>query len=288
MRISPDFFVALSIIFPVTGYAHPAISADKPIINWQVSHFPPATFTREPSRGEGYADRALSYVIASLPQFDHRIEVINLARFLYRAKEGQDTVCNAALLRSPDREEILHFSGPAYETLSNRLITQEAFAPQFTLLATGEHMVSLDALRRRGDLIVGINQNRTFGPLLDEFLDIQSDQRRSYEASTTATAIRMLAAGRIHYSFGSIVEANFHLKDLDGTPPVKLVSFGIEGIPPLQTGYFACSRTKDGEAAITALDPILKTRAYRESWESTYLRWLDDQGRADYFALTRP
>jgi uncharacterized protein (TIGR02285 family) len=257
-------------------------SADPlPKITWILSAFPPATITPPSNAGQGYADRAMAFIVAQTPEFEHVIERVNLARFQLLA-ESRDGVCNPALLLTPDRELILHFSDPAYQTLGNRLITTQMNANRLRPLLKAAGVLRLSDLETIPDFIIGHGRTRVFGPEIDEFLTRMDERRLTYDVASTSTAIRMLSMDRIDYTFASPVEAGFYLTQDDQAAGTMLTSFAIEGVETLQNGRFACSKGPVGQKLIQRINALIPTDGFRQSWRPAYEGWLDKNALQDF------
>lgn len=268
---------AFCALLPLSSLA----SADPlPKITWVLSAFPPATITPPSRAGQGYADRAMAFIVAQTPEFSHVVERVNLARFLLLA-ESRDGICNPALLLTPDRSQILHFSDPAYQTLGNRLITTQTNAKRLRPLLKAEGVLRLSDLETIPDLIVGHGRTRVFGPEIDEFLRRMDERRLTYDVASTNTAIRMLSLDRIDYTFASPVEAGFYLAQDDQAADTMLTSFAIEGVEPIQNGRFACSKGRNSEKLIGRINALIPTAGFRQSWRPAYESWLDENALQD-------
>jgi len=222
----------------------------------------------------------MAFIVAQTPEFEHTIERVNLARFLLLA-ESRDGVCNPALLLTPDRSQILHFSDPAYQTLGNRLITTQTNAKRLRPFLTTDGVLRLSDLEAIPDFIVGHGRTRVFGQNIDEFLRRMDERRMTYDVASTSTAIRMLSLDRIDYTFAAPVEAGYYLTQDDQAAGTMLASFAIEGVEPIQNGRFACSKGPIGEKLIQRINALIPTEGFRQSWRPTYEGWLDDDARQD-------
>lgn len=222
----------------------------------------------------------MTFVAAQAPEFQHVIERVNLARFLLLA-ESQDGVCNPAILLTPDREQVLHFSDPAYPTLGNRLITTQKNAERLRPLLNSDEVLSLGDLEALPDLIVGHGRTRVFGQEIDEFLRRMDERRLTYDVGSTSTAIRMLSLQRIDYTFAAPVEAGFYLKQDDQAADTMLTSFAVAGVDPIMNGRFACSKGPIGQKMIARINALIPTDGFRQSWRPAYEGWLDENARHD-------
>ncbi|MFD2263538.1 hypothetical protein ACFSM5_11615 [Lacibacterium aquatile] len=265
----------------------PQIAAEAlPEITWIVPVFPPATIATAGGSvgGLGYADRALALVIQRTPEFDHKIQRVNLARFVLLA-EKQDGICNPALLMTPDREQILVFSDPAYPTLGHRLITTAKGAEKIRPLLSKNGALKLDDLEALPDLMIGHGRTRVFGVEIDAFLRRMDERRLTYDVNSTSTAIRMLSLQRIDYTFATPVEAGYYLQQDDQSADTMLTSFAVEGVPHLMEGRFACSKGPIGHEMIARINALIPTAEFKKSWWPAYEGWLDENARRDATAL---
>jgi len=259
--------------------AFKALAADRPQITWIIPAFAPVT-TGETDGGLGYADKALAFLMARTPEFDHVIERANLSRFFLLA-DSRDAICHPALVRTGDPGETQIFSFPAYRTLGNRLITTEKTAVHLRPLLNEHGALTFPALKKQTKLTVGYSRSRAYGQEIGDFITWMDNRHQAYDVNSTATTIRMLMGGRIDYTFVTPVQAGYYFSRSAHAIGARLASFALEGAPATVDSFFACSQGPVSERLIASFNKLIPTDEFRASWWPTYERWLDEESRVE-------
>lgn len=255
-----------------------ALAAGPSRVTWIIPSFAPVTTGSGESDNQGYADRALAYLVARTPEYEHVIERANLARFFLLA-DIQDGVCHPALVRTGDPAETQLFSIAAYRTLGNRLITTEKTAAHLRSFLNSEGSLSFAALKKQPKMVLGYSRSRAYGQEIGDFIDWMQDRHQAYDVGASATAIRMLTGGRVDYTFVTPIQAGYYFAQSKPAAGTRLTSFALEGVPTTVDSYIACSRGPISERLIASFNALIPSPDFRASWWPTYERWLDDESR---------
>ncbi|MFD2263539.1 hypothetical protein ACFSM5_11620 [Lacibacterium aquatile] len=222
----------------------------------------------------------MAHLIDRTPEFTHAIERTNLPRFLSMA-DTMDGVCHPALLQTNGREQSLLFSQPAYRTLGNRLVATERTAAHLRTLLNQDGLLSFSALEALPRMVIGHSRDRVYGQAIDGFLKRMRDRRETYDVVSTMTAMRMLAAGRLDYTFAAPVQAGYYFARNRRLPGTRLTSFALENVPAVSQSHVVCSRGPVSEKLIARVNSLISGPEFRAAWWPTYERWLDADARSD-------
>jgi uncharacterized protein (TIGR02285 family) len=255
--------------------AFEAHAANRPQITWIIPAFAPVT-TGSSDNDQGYADKALAYLTAKTPEFNHVIERANLSRFFMLA-DSRDAICHPALARTGDPDETQIFSLPAYRTLGNRLITTERTAVHLRPHLNDQGNLSFATLKKLSKLTLGYSRSRAYGQEIGSFIAWMEGRHRAYDVNSTATTIRMLMGGRIDYTFVTPVQAGYYFSRSKQALGARLSSFALEGAPATVDSHIACSQGPISERLIASFNKLIPAAEFRESWWPTYERWLDEE-----------
>jgi len=99
-----------AVIALMIGSCVPIDCAAGPVI-WFKLTMPPGVIARGPEQGQGYTDQLVAAVLHNLPQYPVTITSVPIARELQMMKEG-GPYCASDLLKTPERENFLRFTGP--------------------------------------------------------------------------------------------------------------------------------------------------------------------------------
>ena len=85
----------------------------QPVMQWYTSHWPPYRISEGPYAGQGSFDLMLSQLIDALPQYQHQINQIHLARIVKVSATTSENHCTFGLRYTPERDRRSYFSQPA-------------------------------------------------------------------------------------------------------------------------------------------------------------------------------
>ena len=85
----------------------------QPVMQWYTSHWPPYRISEGPYAGQGSFDLLLAQLIEALPQYQHQINQIHLARIVKVSATTSENHCTFGLRYTSEREKRSYFSQPA-------------------------------------------------------------------------------------------------------------------------------------------------------------------------------
>jgi len=259
-------------------------------VQWYLMDLPPSFIVSGPDKGTGYQDKTLDYFASKMPGFQIERHTAAIARLLSNLSTGVG-VCSGSLGRTADREKHMIFSEPVLYSLPMRLVVPTAVAPKVQALLDAEGKIEPEKLAKAGFVHAGMVKGRTYGPVVDAFLSRHEDEVSS--TGRTELVFRMLARGRVDYSFAYPDEAGYYARiHMAADDDSSFTTFPIAGLPDVVSSYFACSNDAVGQKVIKAVNKIIREHrspTVPTPWTQYYLSWIDKNARHDIeLAQDRP
>ncbi|WP_157395829.1 TIGR02285 family protein [Pseudomonas massiliensis] len=255
---------------------------DQPTLRWMTIDFPPLFMVSGPEHGVG--DYAQGVAVANLPGYEHVLQAVppNYQRIEQEMK-NRENVCFAGFLKTPERERFMTFSEPYLLMLPVQLFISAGHAA----LAQENGAVDLRGLLDTGTFRLGVLGGRRYGATLDQVIDSYGERGpvyRRYSKDQLRGLINMLMAhdraidGVLAYP-GEIT----YLSKQESSVPRPLRAYPLQGSPAAIFGYFACSRSRLGQAVIASIDRTIPH--IRAEVAALYARDLAPPARAAYASL---
>ena len=247
------------------GSAAPAHAGDT--ITWANLHFPPWMILKGESAGQGVWDALLKELIANLPEYDHEMVEMKNVRYDQLARQ-QAHVCKVYYFKTPEREEVLHYSIPSVVFLANHVVMRKEKARELGNPAS----ISLDRLlndtRFKGTFVEGRSYGKEIDPLLQKHKGMS---HLLFRIIDNQNLFEVLGLGRTDYILEFPAVRSFFEHDLDIHP--ELANISIEGITPYNVTYVTCVKNEWGKRVIKRVDDILKRHIPTPAHREATLRW---------------
>lgn len=274
------------------------LRAEPQEIIWGTSPWPGLVNLRDGQPHSGIIVDLLQQVTERLPQYRHRLQLVNLSRGLEQLKQPAIT-CLLPTIRTPERDQLGHYVG-LFVAMPHQLLIRSRDQAR---LAAGQNEVSLRALLQDTRLRGGLIQDRSYGPSLDPLLNDPAVQTRLLRIQTSSAGnnlFDMLEHGRIDYLL-EYAEVTQFVQQQGGASDLTLLPLQ-EASTPVVSGIY-CSRTPAGAKVIREIDDIARQpdviahfkQAQKAYVPTTTLRhyqaWLDNffqqRGQLDLTSLPR-
>lgn len=243
-------------------------------ITWLKWDFHPDYIKDGPYKGQGYADRYLTFLQRQLPEYDHRSTFVNMNRLIVHLKE--DTHCTA----------MLWFGYLPGEIIYSRAFS---FTPPYGIYTTREKAASIGAVNQSVSLrtlldtpslrlgllgLYGDVANRTNPryPILHTIIAPYLGSGHVIEIKNTRNQISLdiLTKGRVDYIITNpmTVPAQVKTYGLGG----DFVFFNIEEAPHYKKVATACSANDTGNVVIGKINQLVTRETimmfleYQEEW----------------------
>ncbi len=237
---------------------------------WFVWNLPPEFIQEGKWKGQGYADKFLAFFIESLPEYDHKIEFVNVTRWSREALEPNR--CTAHLWGGFFPEKLVQ-SKPYTVTPPQVGIfpenAQERLGPPGTAISLN-HLLNETNLRLaiiRLDLEKEALQSRY--PILHPLLAPHIGTQKIIEQNSNLNvpSLKLLDYGRADYLIGypSTITAQKRVFGFDRSYAV----YHFEEHNFYKKIYVACSKTPTGQKVVNRVNTLLT--------EETYLKFLSYQ-----------
>jgi len=260
--------VLLALLFSIS--VQPVRAEDK--VLWVKTEWPPVFM---PNR-QGFGDSALAWLIARLPpDYTHEMRALPLPRLLRLMEDPQLTVCTSNLLRTPEREKQFLISRDIMRMPALGLVVRSADAKDFQPLLNDQGMVEFRRLLQ-ATLDGAVNQNRSYGPVLDGLLRDAPSDAPVARLPKTGNMVSMLAAKRLDWLLLYPFEAIWQARQEQTAPVLSVLP--IAEIPTVNLGGVTCNRTPVAARLVPVIDAILAAHS-DEPWLQPMYDWLDPETR---------
>jgi uncharacterized protein (TIGR02285 family) len=239
---------------------------------WLKTEWPPVFM----QNGQGFGDQSLAWLIERLPGYAHEIRGLPLPRLLKLMEDTEATVCANGLLRTPAREVKYLISSDLMRLPALGLVVRTAEVKAYDPLRNSKGEVEFRRLMQQEVLDGVVNENRTYGVVLDELLRHPVSGKTFARLPKTSGMVSMLAANRVDWALLYPFEAIW-LARQEQTAPVLTV-LPIAELPSLSNGGITCNRTPLAEKLVAQIDRTLAAHP-DEPWLRPMFDWLDPETR---------
>ena len=163
---------------------------------WLKTEWPPVFMQNR----KGFGDEAMTWLLQRLPpDYTHEIRSLPLARLLKTMEDPQLTVCTSNLLRTPAREAQFRISRDIMRMPALGLVVRGADVDRFRTLRDASGMVEFRRLLLQENLDGAVNENRSYGTVLDNLLQAAPATAPIIRLPKTGNMVSMLAAHRLDW-----------------------------------------------------------------------------------------
>ena len=266
--------LAILFLFLLTAFAQ-AEAIKRETVFWYISDFPPAYILTGPSQGQGMGDRRIQILAKRMPEFRHEIVVAPQSRFMEMVK-AKSNVCNAGLLKTPERETFMEFSAVPYgEALPNGIITTRKRLDLFMPFLNNQGELRLDDFLASGKSRLGIIASRSFGAGIDAVLKKYA-QRASIVPSSDHLSSRLMKLSNQN-EFDAVIayptELLYLTREL-GLDEKEFVFLPVAEEPQLTGAFIACSKSEFGKEVMAAINRLLADPVVQREIAAAYRAWL--------------
>ncbi len=244
----------------------------QPVMQWYTSHWPPYRISEGPYAGQGSFDLMLGQLIKALPQYQHQINQIHLARIVKVSATTSENHCTFGLRYTPERDKRTYFSQPAglLPNLAVNSLQQhdklKSFNPQ--------QAVQMKALVSDADLLGLIENDRAYPAVIATEIN-RAGSNLGGSSMTTMNPVQLLAAKRVDY----VVDYPNRLRyfSIEAGQEVQLEFRSIAEIPGFSYTYVSCSKTETGKSWIVDIDAALNALKQKPEYKNAMYRWFSEQ-----------
>jgi len=253
-------------------------------ITWLITDWRPYQYY-EKGEYKGYGIEWQKIIQKELPEYQHKIKVVNFARMNTSFQEKMK-VCALGLYKSAKRDSIVYYSIPDALWLSIRLFMRKETHQELG----SPSKLSFKSIVKNKNRSLGLVKGRAYNSTLRKIIDEHQGQKNinTYSHSDTGKGMMaMLIAKRFDYHLEFLIEGKYAAMQVGDKDAVTSVA--LEELPLSINGVTACSKNEWGIKAIEAINrallKVIPTEAYRRIFE----KWLDPnlipEYRKDYDAV---
>jgi uncharacterized protein (TIGR02285 family) len=244
----------------------------QPVMQWYTSHWPPYRISEGPYAGQGSFDLLLAQLIKALPQYQHQINQIHLARIVKVSATTSENHCTFGLRYTPEREKRSYFSQPAglLPNLAVNSLSQNNKLKSFGL----QQAVKMNVLVKDPDLLGLIENDRAYPAVIAAQIN-KAGSNLGGSSMTTMNPAQLLAAKRVDY----VIDYPNRLRyfSVEAGQEVQLEFRPIAEIPGFSYTYVSCSKTEAGKRWIADIDVALNALKQKPEYKSAMYRWFSEQ-----------
>lgn len=242
---------------------------DQNLITWGVLHLPPFMILEGEQKGRGSMDGIFDLAKKHLPEYKHKTEKMNWARFWNEVANGR-SVCSVMALKNSWRLEKAYFSLPQMPLLTNTIIMNKKGS---NLLGNPEKY-SIVKLLKDKRFKGRIEKSRSYSKSLNELLKVHGKEFRLERQTTRPLSlIKMLEAERIDYTIEYPGVANYLDNNYTETKG-DIVIIPIKETPAYNFSYTVCTKNEWGKKIIgkwnKRIAPLRETKEYRKIIERSF------------------
>jgi uncharacterized protein (TIGR02285 family) len=259
------------------GLAAPAAApaAEGDAITWLLPDYPPVTIAHGPRQGTGYADVFLSYFAEHTPEYVHRRESSSMSRVFGLMQQGQP-VCHPSLLKTPEREAFVDFSGPVEFVLPHHVVVRSDRVARLVPYRLADGSVDVARLMEDPSLVTTYQEKRGYPPVVSAALKAGAGKKHIIETSADDEGpFRQLAAGWIDYMTAYPDEVNWFAERLNLPGTATFEYLPIAGTADHVIGHVGCTKGAWGRKIVERVDQIVAKAGARPTWVDAEARLLD-------------
>jgi uncharacterized protein (TIGR02285 family) len=252
----------------------PAMAEDNAVI-WLLPDYPPVTISHGPRQGTGYADIFLAYLSERTPEYAHRRESSSMSRVFGLMRQGQP-VCHPSLLKTPEREAFVDFSGPVEFVLPHHIVVRSDRVARFSPYRDASGAVDVTRLMQDPALVTTYQEKRGYPPVVSAALKAGAGKTHIIETSADDEGpFRQLAAGWVDYIVAYPDEVNWFAERLNLADTARFEYLPIAGSAEYVIGHVGCTKGEWGRRIVERVDQVVAKAGPRPIWVEAEARLLD-------------
>ncbi len=234
-------------------------------IIWATNSWPPFTIVEGPNKEKGITDVLVNYLQKNLPGYDHKRKRMNYIRYFASAKNGHN-ICMAGLLKTAQRESIVHYSIPTALGLPQSVVTKRAIAKKYF----GDvDEISIEKILQNAKLKVIFQKKRSYG-IIDQYINKFKHQNNiEISLNRNISVFQMLQTDRIQY----MVEYPYAIADMikdSHQKGAEIITLKIKELPPFIRAHVTCSKTAWGKRVIDQINQVVRSKKNSPEYQTIF------------------
>jgi len=241
-------------------------------VTWIIHDAPPQYIFDGPLAGQGYKDQQLRFLIAQLPQFQHRVIKGSISRAWHELALN-DGICTLGMLPNKEREDAAALAERPVLVPGFRLAIAAGRADRLAPFIDRQGEVDLDQLAGSHRLSGAYLAARVHARAIEDFIALPGRAVPLQQIVSPRQLYALVQTGRVDFTFGGPHEIRYAQRTLDGDATFEALP--IRGVPRLVKTYLSCSKKPLGEAVIAAADQALRDPARWAGFLAPLEAWMD-------------
>ena len=260
-----------------------AHGAERTVATWCEFDLPPMYIPADKGIGTGIVDTHVAFLMNKLPEYEHRVQLSNIARVVEQMRRHEQIVC-AGMQKNEERESIMLFSEPFTTTAPPKVLLPRRLLDRMRPHLNSAGEVRLSETIEKGTLVLGLTAGRSYGRKVDDqlahFAGHSNIVIRQASQDLAEGVARMIAMGRVDYTIGFTGEQRV-LRDAASIPGAEneLVALPIEGLPRYVPIYIVAPRDEWGLGIITRVNVLLRRHWLDPEFRKSLLQGQDAAAR---------
>ncbi|MET1255301.1 transporter substrate-binding domain-containing protein [Aliikangiella maris] len=248
------------------------------VIEWGYFHYPPVfNVDKKTSKVTGYGFELLNLVIQQIPEYQHHLTKMPLARMVQTMRAGKN-ICAYGMFKTKAREKHILFSLPSRIGLQNSLVILKNNLHRFPQ----ERPLSFEVLLQDPTLIYVTKKYVSYGVVIDDIFEKYRNNKNIitlHSIGLGRQGIQMLLAKRVDYMLYD-ESALFEIEKLNARDKVVLLPIAELGknkkqdiktasitleqieaqkfdVQDFEVGHFVCTKNNWGKKAIARINQVL-------------------------------
>jgi len=241
-------------------------------VTWIIHDAPPQYILEGPLAGQGYKDQQLSFLIAHLPQFQHRVIQGSVGRVWHEIAQ-RDGICTLGMLPNKEREDAAVLAERPVLVPGFRLAVAADRADKLAPFLDKQGEVDLEQLAGSHRLSGAYVAGRVHARAIEDFIALPDRAVPLQQIVSPRQIYSLVQTGRLDFTFGGPHEIRYFQRTLDGNPTFSALP--IKGVPRLVKTYLSCSKKPVGQAVIAAFDAMMRDQARWAAFLAPLENWMD-------------
>lgn len=242
-------------------------------VTWIIHDAPPQYIFEGELAGQGYKDQQLGFLIANLPQFQHRVIQGSVGRVWHEVAQ-RDGICTLGMLPNKEREDAAALAERPVLVPGFRLAVAADRADRLSPFLDKQGEVELEQLagshRMTGAYVAG----RVHAKAIEDFIALPGRAVPLQQIVSPRQLYSLVQTGRLDFTFGGPHEIRYFQRTLDGNP--AFTALPIKGVPRLVKTYLSCSKKPVGQAVIAAVDSMMRDQTRWAAFIAPLQSWMDE------------
>lgn len=251
-------------------------------ITWIDINYPSAYFLEGDNKNKGFAQVSRQHLMNATDEFEHKVQVIGVNRFLAYLKNQKSVHCTIVAVEVDQYDKSL-YSNVAAVTPPTGIVIRAKDKSSFS---TG-NSVSLQKIIDDSEWIGGLINNGHYGEFVNYIISNDLDKGKIHRRHLVDPIglYKMLGLNRVDYIIEHPFSFDIQRIRLPASQSNNLVFMPIEEQTKSTYGRVLCNKTESSSKLIKHINQILKTPEYKQRVAGSISGFLPKEIKSQYYKL---